>query len=107
MSIYSVNILSVCLSIMLQKALLLMDVVILVYSITKFIIFSATIFVKVLDNFIILCIYLQITRTSTSISSKALTDRQTKKIIINRKDDNWCVSKNFRRTEGRTFANIE
>ena len=31
MSIYSVNILSICLSVMLQKALLLMDVVILVY----------------------------------------------------------------------------
>ncbi len=31
MGIYSVNILSVCLSVMLQKALLLMDVVILVF----------------------------------------------------------------------------
>ena len=31
MSIYSVNILSVCLSVMLQKALLLMDVFILVF----------------------------------------------------------------------------
>ena len=32
MSIYSVNILSVCLSVMLQKALLLMDVFILVFN---------------------------------------------------------------------------
>ncbi len=32
MSIYSVNILSACLSVMLQKALLLMDVVILVFT---------------------------------------------------------------------------
>ena len=38
MSIYSLNILSVCLSVLLQKALLVMDVVILVfyYSTVKF-----------------------------------------------------------------------
>ena len=35
MSIYSVNILSVCLSVMLQKTLPLMDVVILVFFIKK------------------------------------------------------------------------
>ncbi len=35
MSIYSVNILYVCLSVMVQKALLLMDVVILVFSLEE------------------------------------------------------------------------